>query len=324
DFIQVFGEQYTDQGNLGITIDGGTQQIVNTVPSDGKRHANVPVYSAGGLGTGNHTITVTKLSGQYATLDGFTTAPATPTMLRANDTATSISYSGFSYHGKRGFGDLGDDIHYATADGSTATYSFSGDFIQVFGEQYTDQGNLGITIDGGTQQIVNTVPADGKRHANVPVYTAGGLGTGNHTITVTKLSGQYATLDGFAVIQPPAKRVDDTASSISYSGFSLLSNRGFGDLGNDVHYATADGSTATYSFSGDFIQVFGEQSTDQGNLGITIDGGTQQIVNTVPADGKRHANVPIYSAGGLGTGNHTITVTKLSGQYATLDGFGTP
>ncbi|MFF7995852.1 hypothetical protein ACFZDG_39540 [Kitasatospora xanthocidica] len=121
-----------------------------------------------------------------------------------------------------------------------------------------------------------------------------------------------------------AARVDNADPSISYSGFSRDANRGFGDYGDDIHYATADGSTATYSFSGDLIQVFGEQYTDQGNLGISIDGGTQQIVNTVPADGKRHTNVPVYTATGLGAGNHTIVITKLSGEFATLDGFATP
>ncbi len=41
------------------------------------------------------------------------------------------------------------------------------------------------------------MPTDGQRHSNVAVYTATGLAAGNHTIVVTKLSGQYATLDGF-------------------------------------------------------------------------------------------------------------------------------
>jgi hypothetical protein len=41
------------------------------------------------------------------------------------------------------------------------------------------------------------VPADGQRHSNVAVYTASGLAGGSHTIVVTKLTGQYTTLDGF-------------------------------------------------------------------------------------------------------------------------------
>jgi len=244
---------------------------------------------------------------------------------RVNDTDPSITYSGFDYLGNRGYGDYQDDVHYATVSStSTATYMFTGTFIQVFGEQYTDQGNIGISIDGGTQHVVNTVPADGRRHTNVPVFTATGLSSGSHTIVITKLSGTYATLDGFGIPMPLVNHVNDTDTSITYSGFSLNANRGLGDYQDDIHYATANGSTATYTFTGTFIQVFGEQSTDQGTIGVSIDGGTQQVVNTVPADGQRRTNVAVYTAAGLGSGTHTAVVTKLSGTYSTLDGFGTP
>jgi hypothetical protein len=116
-------------------------------------------------------------------------------------------------------------------------------------------------------------------------------------------------------------RIDDTDSRITYSGFSLQSGRTFGDLNGDIHYATANGSTATFTFTGTGIAVYGEQNTDQGNIGVSIDGGTQQTVSTLPTDGVRHANVSLYSRTGLSTGTHTIVVTKLSGTYAVLDGF---
>jgi hypothetical protein len=121
---------------------------------------------------------------------------------------------------------------------------------------------------------------------------------------------------------PPAgERLNDTDPTITYSGFSYSANRGLGDFDNDVHYATANGSTATLAFTGTGIAVYGEQNTDQGNIGISIDGGTQQTVSTVPGDGQRHANVAVYAAAGLSPGSHTIVVTKLSGTYTTLDGF---
>jgi hypothetical protein len=324
DFVQVFGEQYTDQGTIGVTIDGGTQQTITTTPANGQRQANVPVFTASGLGSGRHTIVVTKLSGQFSTLDGFGTASTAPPALRTNDTDPAITYTNFSYSSGRTDGDYSNDLHYATANGATAQYTFTGPTIQVFGEQYTDQGTIGVTIDGGTQQTITTTPANGQRQANVPIYTATGLGTGPHTITVTKLSGQYTTLDGFGYPMPTVNRVNDTDSAITYTNFSYLSGRTDGDHNNDLHYATADGATAQYTFTGTFIQVFGEQFIDQGNIGIRIDGGTQQIINTNLGDWQRHTNVALFTAAGLSPGTHTIVVTKLSGQYATLDGFATP
>ncbi|MBG6135887.1 hypothetical protein [Longispora fulva] len=241
---------------------------------------------------------------------------------RVDDTDSRIAYTSFATNGNRGFGDYNNDIHYATANGATASLTFSGTGVEVYGEQYTDQGTLGVSIDGGTQVVVNTVPTDGQRHANVAVFREANLLPGTHTIVVTKLSGQYAVLDGFAVLDT-AVRIDDTAAGITYSGFALQGGRPYGDYNGDIHFATANGSTASLTFTGTGIQVHGEQYTDQGTLGVSIDGGTQVVVDTVPADGQRHANVAVFGRTGLSQGTHTIIVTKLSGQYAVLDGFTT-
>ncbi|MBR7837910.1 hypothetical protein KDL01_31845 [Actinospica durhamensis] len=320
--IQVYGEQNTDQGNLGISIDGGVQQTVSTVPADGQRHADAVVYTVGGLSAGTHTIVITKLSGTYATLDGFG-VPG----VHVNDTDPSISYSGYSVSSGRPDGDFAGDVHYASANGSTATYSFTGSFIQVYGERYTDQGNIGVSIDGGAQQIVSTVPENWQRQGDAVVYSVGGLSSGTHTIVVTKLSGQYTTLDGFGVattVVPPVNRINDTDSTITYTGggWTYSANRGLGDYDNDVHATTENGDTATYTFTGSTIQVYGEEYTDEGNIGVSIDGGTQQVVNTVPSDGQRHSDVAVFTASGLSPGTHTIVITKLSGAYAVFDGFG--
>ncbi|GGV45444.1 hypothetical protein GCM10010495_73750 [Kitasatospora herbaricolor] len=262
---------------------------------------------------------VTRLSSGFMIVPVTAGTDAASISLGVDDTNAAITYNNFAYSGNRGYGDYQNDIHYATANGSTASFTFTGTQIQVRGEQFTDQGNIGISIDGGPQQTVSTLPTDGLRHANVPLYTSGLLTPGSHTIVVTKLSGQYATLDGFRILN--ATRVDDTNTGITYSNFAYAGNRTFGDYQNDIHYATANGSTASFTFTGTQIQVRGEQFTDQGNIGISIDGGPQQTVSTLPTDGLRHANVPLYTSGLLTPGSHTIVVTKLSGQYATLDGF---
>lgn len=165
--------------------------------------SSTPVYVNGTQATG-----VTYLSGGFlivplpsgASASSITVGTPSTTTNRLNDTDSSIAYSGFSYSSGRGYGDYQNDVHYATANGSTATLQFTGTGVEVFGEQYTDQGNIGVSIDGGTQVTVSTVPSDGTRHANVAVYTVTGLASGAHSITVTKLSGTYSTLDGFGIM----------------------------------------------------------------------------------------------------------------------------
>ncbi|MDT8913680.1 hypothetical protein [Amycolatopsis sp. PS_44_ISF1] len=272
------------------------------------------------LPTGGQTLTTEQngiISSRPALIQVGTQPPAAS---RIDDTDHAIGYRGFTYQRGRGLGDLGDDLHFATTDGSTATFRFLGTGVRVRGELYSDQGDLGISIDGGPQQRVDTRSTDGQRHSNTALFGVTGLTLGAHDITVTKLTGTYATLDGFDILNN-ATRLDNSDPAILYRGFIRQGGRGLGDYQDDLHFATADGSTSALSFTGTGVQVFGEQYIDQGDLGISIDGGARQVVHTVPADGRRHAAATVFAVTGLVAGDHTITVTKLSGGYATLDGF---
>jgi hypothetical protein len=119
---------------------------------------------------------------------------------------------------------------------------------------------------------------------------------------------------------PAAVRVNDTDPGFQYSGFSYSSNRGDGDYQDDVHYATDNGSTITYTFVGTGIKVYGELSTDQGHFSAALDGGAPVSVDTVPSDGQRHSDVVTWSAEGLTAGVHTLVLTKVDGTYMTFDG----
>jgi len=61
-----------------------------------------------------------------------------------------------------------DDIHYATDNGSTITYTFVGTGIQGgTGELSTDQGHFSAALDGGAPRQASTpVPSDGQRHSD--------------------------------------------------------------------------------------------------------------------------------------------------------------
>ncbi|WP_124668668.1 right-handed parallel beta-helix repeat-containing protein [Burkholderia sp. Bp8986] len=150
-------------------------------------------------------------------------------------------------------------------------------------------------------------------------------------VTITSMSDVPATLLSHAGRGTDARnisesnvmgRLGDNASQLKYTGsWQHANNRsGYYDYLRDLHYTTSDGDTMMVDFTGTAIQVFGEQNTDQGKLGISIDGRAQQIVDTVPIDQHRHSNVAIYTSPMLSRGSHTLTVTKLSGTYATMNG----
>lgn len=159
-----------------------------------------------GSSPGQHMLTATQTG-----KDGTTSKPSAavtvyvgtpPAAARIDDTDPSIVYNAWDYSSGRGFGDYNDDLHYAVTDGSDLTFTFIGTGIKVFGERYTDQGQISVAIDGGSPAVIDTVPADGTRHADVAVYTSPPLPAGVHKIVVTKLSGAYATFDGFEIDNP--------------------------------------------------------------------------------------------------------------------------
>jgi hypothetical protein len=120
----------------------------------------------------------------------------------------------------------------------------------------------------------------------------------------------------------PPTRVNDTDPGIHYSGSSwgYYTNRGVGDLGDDVHATLNNGDSAAYTFTGTAVSYVTEKSIDEGSVDVSIDGVLQQTVNAQSAD-HNLANQTLYSISGLPQGTHTISVTKRSGTYMLLDYF---
>ncbi|SEN93737.1 Ig-like domain-containing protein [Actinacidiphila rubida] len=183
-------------------------------------------------------------------------------------------------------------------------------------------GSVTVTDGAGGAGCTATAAADGTW-----TCTLTGAQSGEHTLTAVQTDGDGVSSKASAAVlvyvgTPPATaRVNDTDPAIAYSGWDYLSDRGYGDLDDDVHYATADGSSLTRTFIGTGVTVFGEEYTDQGRISVSVDGGPATVVDTVPADGARHADAPVYTSPALPAGVHTVVVTKLSGSYATFDGF---
>jgi hypothetical protein len=86
-----------------------------------------------------------------------------------------------------------------------------------------------------------------------------------------------------------------------------------------VHYTQQDGASATITFTGTGIDFLTETNSDEGDVGITLDGVAQPTASANTA--QRQTRFPLYSVSGLAAGQHTLTVTKLSGTYLLVDGF---
>ena len=131
----------------------------------------------------------------------------------------------------------------------------------------------------------------------------------------------------YTALTPKATILNDSDGAFRYSSdasnpqWGALDFRGFGDFGDDVHYTTANGAVAWLQFTGTGVEILGEKDASQGTVGISVDGAVQEQVDTSQSSGSpRLVQQIIFAVHGLASGTHTITVTKLSGTYATLDG----
>jgi len=233
-----------------------------------------------------------------------------------NNIHPDIHYDGFMLNSKRSaFNDYKYDVHMATANNSSFEYTFNGTGIDYIAPKDTAQGEVEIFVDAVSQ---GTFSAYASSYASQQlIFSETGLSPGQHTIKVVKKNGTYAMLDFLRVHQSPID--NDTIANISYSGFSYSNNRNAGDFLNDVHYATANGSSAEYTFYGTGITYLSPMNSDYGTADIYIDGVFQQSVDTSSANYL--AQQSIYSNQGLTQGYHTIKVVKTGGDYVCIDAF---
>jgi len=126
--------------------------------------------------------------------------PHNPPAAVADDDDLRVAYTGsWSSNGSRGLGDLDDGVHHTTTNGDSATITFTGTGITYLSETNSDEGTVGITLDGVAQGTVNANTP--TRFAQQHLFTRTGLAPGTHTLTVTKISGTYLLVDGYLITQ---------------------------------------------------------------------------------------------------------------------------
>jgi hypothetical protein len=135
-----------------------------------------------------------------------------------NDTAPGITYtgSGWSYNSGRPFGDYDNDVHATTNNGDSVSYAFNGSGIEALTELNSDEGTIGVYVDGSLNQTVSAYTS-GDRTAEQALVTVTGLAPGNHTLQLVKQSGSYMVLDALVVIPTAVTPVHD----ITFSGITF-------------------------------------------------------------------------------------------------------
>jgi autotransporter-associated beta strand protein len=116
--------------------------------------------------------------------------------------------------------------------------------------------------------------------------------------------------------------VNNTSNAITYNGSSwqYLKNRNLGEFNDDVHTATANGDSFTFTFSGTDVEYIATREANRGPVAIYIDDVLQTTVDlsALPHSGSRQS---VFKKSGLARGIHTLRCVKMGGTYMDADAF---
>ncbi|KAJ6526622.1 hypothetical protein DFH09DRAFT_1328465 [Mycena vulgaris] len=217
-----------------------------------------------------------------------------------------------------------------TTQGSSATFTFNGTQVYVFGAKRENHSPYTVTLDG------TATPFDG--FSSVPIFStlfvSNVLPQGLHTVTITNeltdttkpfLDIDFITWTSTVADTGEIITLEDTTSQFVYQpatswdtdlGASLLN----GFSSNNGHRTLTTGASSIITFAGDFITVFGAVGPNLARYTVKVDGRTGATFNATKE--AYTPQVALYHADGLGAGQHTIELISqpaVAGQVFAID-----
>ena len=212
---------------------------------------------------------------------------------------------------------------YSQTAGDIASMTFIGTRATIHGIVGPDDGIAAVSIDGGAEQPVDFWAY--SRLGDRAIFTSPVLSNGQHTLSVrvtgTKRSaatGTWVILDRADITRAPAV-LDDTVitgtNHVTYSSGWNSCGPCFGSqgtpatFGSSNHWIGATGATATLSFTGTQASYSVVKDTNEGRVGVSVDGGTEVVIDLYSV--SRIGNLSVYTTPLLPAGAHTLTVRVL-------------
>ncbi|KAK0225868.1 hypothetical protein IW262DRAFT_1358271 [Armillaria fumosa] len=220
-----------------------------------------------------------------------------------NDDSSLPNYSGVS-------------LHTTSTEGATATISFHGTGLTIYGGHRPTYGTYTVSLDG--QGLSKGNASDIQASTRRLLASASGLSNGNHTAIITN-TGSTIDIDyidieceigsGPELITIP---FDDVDSHISYlpseSDWNINDKPAF--INGTLHFTDVTDASASLSFTGDAVALYGTVSPDHANMRVSVDGlETTFSGSSNGSVSSLHPGILLYFSNGLGPDNHTITIS---------------
>jgi hypothetical protein len=211
--------------------------------------------------------------------------------------------------------------------GATASLSFIGSGIWLFGSNGPQHGQYAVSIDDGPQLVFNGFAP--TTTAQVPLLRAAGLAPGPHTVVITNLASvtQPSTLDiDFAVFEAQLSEpelVDDAQVGAAFQFIpedgSWINNPQPIFMGSTSKFTQTPNARMVFDFEGSGIALYGSVSQPHAPYSVSIDGTTRTFT---PSASRVHARTLLFFDGSLAPGSHQIAMSNdgLDGsQYIDFD-----
>ena len=302
-------------GSSGIEIN------VQRIPDSGSNELPQPSLVSQYIvpnGTTDYTIPITWAAANDAYF--VTLAPANPgstTTTASNGTKVGPDYFqyGTGWVTTPGVsGTYNGTVESSYTPGSTSLVHFVGNQLALYGINDVDQGEFEVSIDGSPPVTIDDYAA--TRNPNAVLYTSPDLDPGPHTATITVLSTKDSNSSGynvaftrFDVLQAVREDADATSGPATFdygSGWGLTP--GVDDMfDGTANWSFTAGSTMTIAFTGTELGLHAVNDVDQGNMTVSVDGGTPVTIDDYAP--IRNASGVVWTSPMLASGSHTITIT---------------
>ncbi|EIW72237.1 hypothetical protein TREMEDRAFT_58395 [Tremella mesenterica DSM 1558] len=221
-------------------------------------------------------------------------------------------------------------FHATYTENATASITFNGSSISVYGSFGQNHGNYSVQLDGNTSEVISG--ETDERVSQTTVYYADGLNTSvEHTLILTNLPSDaslsndtlwfdldYIVIDTGSDDPTFTSIYDDQDAHFLWSDtdWRSLTNFPHDYFDHTNHLTNIAGSTMSFTFNGTSCQIFGGLNHDHGRYSVSLDGGTEEMYNGNWFE--LLTKIPLYTVNGLDQGIHTIIMTN-HGNGSTKD-----
>jgi hypothetical protein len=238
----------------------------------------------------------------------------------------------WSYYASQGGAYLNDN-HYSAAANSYYQVRFKGSQVKIYGAKASNEGIAAISIDGGAETLVDCYSA--TRQDQVLLYTSPVLSNGSHIVKVRVTGTKNPASSGYII---PADRVDiirtctivnDQSTGTAANKYNYNAAWGYyaaqqGAYCEDNHWSGTTNDNYQVTFTGTQVKVYGARANNMGMAAISIDSGTEVIVDCYAA--TRQDQALLYTSPVLSAGQHTVRIrvtgtknSSSSGVYIPAD-----